>query len=51
VSTKKITDIVFGHNVYVANSNYTVKKEINMLRGSKELKNMLSANVKKDSIH
>lgn len=51
VSTKKITDIVFGHNVYVANSNYTVKKEINMLRGSQELKNMLSADVKKDSIH
>lgn len=50
VKSKNITDIVFGHNVYVANSNYAVKKEMNMLRGSQELKNELTSNARKDTL-
>ena len=50
VKKNNITDILFGHNVYVANSNYTVKKEINMLRSSQDLKSEITGNVKSDSI-
>lgn len=50
VKKNNITDILFGHNVYVANSNYTVKKEMNMLRSSQDLKSEITGNVKSDSI-
>jgi hypothetical protein len=34
VSKNKITDIIFAHNVYAANSNFTVKRELSMLQSA-----------------
>jgi hypothetical protein len=34
VNKFKITDILFAHNVYVANSDFAVKQELNFLKGN-----------------
>jgi len=34
IKTYGITDLLFAHNVYVLNSDYTIKREMGMLTGS-----------------